>query len=549
MTPERAWRSAARAWNRIPLAEPWRVLAPLLLVHWIALAIYTTKVHHNAWLFYQGGDQIWYWTTGWLVGQGSVSEPLVAHGWPLLLVPLTWIGGPGFLGALPVAMLFQIVVLAPIALWCMYELGSRIGGRVIGYLAAIVWTLGPYVAVPLFVQSYHDRYVDQFLPHVLGLTAMSDYVGTVFLLGAAVFSFRAVESRDPYTAAMAGLTFGFALLIKPSSVLFLPAPLLLLVFARRWRELGIATAAFAPALLALAIWKYRGYGYVPAFAAGETTSALGTDTMTDVYDKYVSLEWRNLWLNVDNLGQFFWSVRVLQWLPFAGAVAVARRSLPHALFLSAWFWSFLVVKGTSEQATVESGSFLRLLLPAMPAYILLATSLPLLFPKYGIELVRRTPAPPLACVGRRIVIGAAALLCAAPLVAAAAVSPTHGPAEVLQEDGILVPVDGGLDLTAKVAGRQVRLGWNGTSTLGVNVSYKVYRTPAATDTLCTRHDPGADVCVLQAPVLVEATPRTEAVDRPGPGTWTYRIGIRASWLNDGGGDVFLLTKPVTVTTR
>src|SRR5262249_35100516 len=58
MKLERAWRVIAAAWNRIPLSEPWRVLAALLAFHWIALVVYTTKVNHNAWLFYQGGDQI-----------------------------------------------------------------------------------------------------------------------------------------------------------------------------------------------------------------------------------------------------------------------------------------------------------------------------------------------------------------------------------------------------------------------------------------------------------------------------------------------------------
>ena len=92
----------ARTWDQIPVREPWRVLGPLLLVHWIALVVFTTRVHHNAWLFYQGGDQIWYWTTGWLLGHGSIMDSFVTHGWSTILVPFTWIGGAGFLGGLAV---------------------------------------------------------------------------------------------------------------------------------------------------------------------------------------------------------------------------------------------------------------------------------------------------------------------------------------------------------------------------------------------------------------------------------------------------------------
>ena len=42
--------------------------------------------------------------------------------------------------------------------------------------------------------------------------------------------------------------------------------------------------------------------------------------------------------------------------------------------------------------------------------------------------------------------------------------------------------------------------------------------------------------------------KTSAVDRPGPGTWTYRVGAAANWIDDPElGDVFLLSNPVTVT--
>ena len=261
MTTRGVWNAAVRAWNGIPLREPWRLLVPLLVIHWLALVAFTTRVNHNGWLFYQGGDQIWYWTTSWLLGHGSITEPLVWPGWPLLLVPLSWIGGGGFLGGLPGAMLIQIIVLAPIALWCIYELGARVGGRVVGYVAAVVWTLGPYIAIPLFVHRYHDRYVDQFLPMPLGLTAMADYVGIVALLASALFAVRVVENRDVHTAVLAGLTAGFAGLIKPSNLIYIGAPIVLLLAARRWRELAAGAAAMAPALhrtRALEVPRLRG---------------------------------------------------------------------------------------------------------------------------------------------------------------------------------------------------------------------------------------------------------------------------------------------------
>ncbi len=547
MTAQRVWRAAGRVWNRIPLREPWRLLVPLLVVHWLALVVFTARVNHNGWLFYQGGDQIWFWTTSWLMGHGSITVPNVSHGWSMLLVPFTWIGGPGFLGGLPWPLLLQALVIAPIALWCVYELGARIGGRVIGYWAAALWTLGPYVAVPLFVDRYHDRYVDQFLPLPLGLTAMADYTGTVFLLLSAVFTLRAIENRDPGTAAVAGLAAGFAAVVKPSNLIFLAAPAVALLAARRWRELLIGTAALAPAVLALALWKYRGYGYLPAFASQETVVALGPDSVTAPYDKYVDINWDNIGDNLASLREVFWSMRVLQWLPFAGAIAVARRSIPVALMLSVWFWAFFVLKGSSDDASVDSGAFFRFLLPAIPAFLLLGASLPLLIPKYGIQLARKTALPRPHAIGRRALIAAAVVLGLFPVVAAAASSPLRGPDEVLQHIEIAVPVRG-IELEA-TDGPVVRLNWSKPDTGSTRVFYKLFRSPADTDYLCFTDGSGADRCTLVS-VELQTLRKTNAVDRPGPGTWTYRVGAAANWIDDPElGDVFLLSNPVTVTVR
>ena len=546
MTAQRVWRAAVRAWNGIPLREPWRLLVPLLVVHWLALVAFTTRVNHNGWLFYQGGDQIWFWTTSWLLGHGSITEPVVSPGWPLLLLPFSWIGGAGFLGGLPGAMLIQVIVLAPIALWCIYELGARVGGRVVGYLAAVVWTLGPYIAIPLFVHRYHDRYVDQFLPIPLGLTAMADYVGTVALLASALFAVRAVENRDANTAVLAGLTAGFAGLIKPSNLIYIGAPIVLLLAARRWRELAAGAAAMAPALIALALWKYRGYGVLPAFTYEEARVALGPDTLQAPLKRYIDIDWQHLRKNLDDLREFFWSVRVVQWLPIAGAIAVARRSPSLALMLCLWFWPFVILKGSNFAATVDSGSFFRFVLPALPAFVLLAASVPLLIPKYGIAFARRTALAPARSIGRRWVIAAIVALGLVPIGAVAAVHPTEDPTRVLQERGIATPV-GAIDLRATSRGDLVALDWDAPPASGANVFYRLYRSPKASDHTCFPAFHGVGRCTLSSPELL-TTRRTAATDRPGTGTWTYRVGAAANWVDDTElGDVFLLSNPVTVT--
>ncbi len=80
------------------------------------------------------------------------------------------------------------------------------------------------------------------------------------------------------------------------------------------------------------------------------------------------------------LREYFWSQRLLQWIPLAGVVAVARRSVPLAVALGAWLGGYLVVRWAHPGGGFENGEIFRELLPALPAYLLLVSALPLLVP-------------------------------------------------------------------------------------------------------------------------------------------------------------------------
>ena len=90
------------------------------------------SVNRNGWLTYQGGDQIWLVTAGWLLGKGMVGYALTGHGWPMLLAPLTWITGSSSVQLLPLTTVLQVGVLAPIATLAVYDIGARLAGRLAG---------------------------------------------------------------------------------------------------------------------------------------------------------------------------------------------------------------------------------------------------------------------------------------------------------------------------------------------------------------------------------------------------------------------------------
>lgn len=101
-----------------------------------------------------------------------------------------------------------------------------------------------------------------------------------------------------------------------------------------------------------------------------------------------SLSLDALQANLTGLREYFWSQRLLQWLPLAGVVAVARRSLPLAILLGGWLGSVLVFRAARTGVGFEGGELFRALLPGLPALVLLAAALPLLVPTLATRLGR-----------------------------------------------------------------------------------------------------------------------------------------------------------------
>ena len=116
-------------------------------------------------------------------------------------------------------------------------------------------------------------------------------------------------------------------------------------------------------MVALTLWKAKGLGTVPLFAQSSTTLAagLGDPVLAESWvERTFDFDF-DLWKqNMSNLREFTFSARIVQFLPLAGAVAVARRSVPVAGLLLTWLLAYVVVKGSASVATIESGSYWRL---------------------------------------------------------------------------------------------------------------------------------------------------------------------------------------------
>ncbi len=399
--------------RRPPIREPWGVLLPLVGLQWLLLVAFVLTVRHNGWLFYQGGDETFFYTSAWSIAHGHVPDAAIGWGWSYLLAPVAASFGTNFLTALPAIVLIQTVILLPLGVLAIYGVAARLGGRLLGYFAATLWVILPYAVIPLWDHRYHEKYVEQFLPQALGLTGLGDFASMIALLGAAYFVMRALDERSLPDAALAGVIAGFALGIKPSNALFLVGVVLAFAVGLRWRAALAFGAGMGPALIALALWKDKGLGSLPVIhsAVAGTASIALVPAVSVRISHYLPLHWSQLQQNLDGLREFFWSVRVLEWLVLAGFIGALRRSPPKALLLGGWFGAFFIVKTSSGRGTIEDGSLLRLLLPSFPAFLLLLCAIVLLTPTYGRLLWERFPvrSRPLEWRGRPFLAAAAVL--------------------------------------------------------------------------------------------------------------------------------------------
>jgi len=534
-------------------------LAVIVAAQLLATAALFFSINTNGWLTYQGGDQIWLVTSGWLLGQGTIGYALTSHGWPMLLAPLTWITGSSSVALLPLTTMLQVCVFGPIATLAVYDIGARLAGRIAGLWCAAVFVAAPFAAIPFFVQRYHDSWVDQFLPQALGLTQQADFPSVVAVLVSVAFTVRAFEAGARREALLAGTFAGVALALKPSNALFLGGPLLALLLARRLGHVLAFAVALAPALIALTIWKSKGLGGVPLFALDEVRLAAGLGdpiglSGTGWFNRTVHLNVDTWKENMSNLREFTWSARVVQFLPLAGAVALARRSVPAAGLFLAWLLGYVVVKGAASVATIESGSYWRLVMPALPAFALLAASIPLLVPTF-VERVgpRLAPLP-----GRRPGVPGTASVVAFLAIVPIAVLLVSDPVRAVEQtttpkgfvtkelivDEIGVPADAGVvSLDVRRVGQSNVLTWT-DATKRARTFYKVYRGSLANgfpDMVCELHS--VDRCELRAETLT-TTRDHHYVDTAPPPDAVYRIGVAANWLDETDrGDVFAISPP------
>jgi hypothetical protein len=544
---ERAGKWIGVARERLLALRPLYVLSGFVALQWAAVAALAVTVRHNGWIYYMGGDQLWHYTDAYILAHGHMAPTYVGIGWSTLLTPVAWLAGPDLVSGLPAIILFNTLVLLPLGVICMYGIGERIAGRIFGYWTALLWILLPFVGIRYALPGYHQKWTELTLPQLLGLGAMSDFPSMIALVVGAYLCLRALDDRRWFWPVGAGFAVGYALAIKPSNAVFLVAPALLFLVYRVRVVIPFAIG-LVPCLAALGFWKIKGQGNLP----WQTTEparrvAIGPG---GIVHRYLGVNnWTQLHNNLIQLREHLWSDRVLEFLAVAGIAALLVRSRRAAIFVGSWFAVFLLLKGTYLDARVEDASFWRLLMPAFPAFVVLVAAVPLLIPglraRPAALAPRRTPTRLFAAVFAVLV----AVLAIFPIALVAAAKPIRGSdPEAFDLHATLVAESSALHVRAQRQGDAVVLAWSPDRPSPGKVFYSIYRTAGSTDTLCGLVKNAPSFCVLREEAQAIGTTRTTRwIDRPSAGTWTYRVGIVANWLDSmQQGDVYVFSRSVTV---
>jgi hypothetical protein len=534
---------AALPWNRIlwPFGRAaawvmglpfWLVFAVLLAGQWAVVGVIAANVTHNGFGFYSGGDDTWYYTSAWVLAHGHVPLAAVGYGVPVLLAPLALIAGPSLIAGLPLVIALNMLVFVPAALGAVYGIAKVIAGRGYAYLVSLFWVVFPLASIPYFYERYHVRLVDQTLPQATGLVATADFTSVVALLIASYLALVAIARHSPEAALLSGLAAGFAIATKPSNTIFLPAPFAALAVARKWREVLLLAAGLVPAVVGLAVWKYRGLGTIPLFSKSAVALALGPSTplATIHVHRYVHLDWHQLWSNMYLVREYTWSLRMITWVLAAGVIALWRRSAAVAVMICGSLAGFIVVKGTSSVAQVSDGSFFRLMTPTFPAFFFELAALPLLVPVFGRRLAatgRAQATGPASWSTNRRTVWASLAVSLVPIALFSVEQPLNSPSAVAvpSVDQYAPANTFPLSATARPDGI-VELRWPSQDAHGARAGYEIFREPWD-GIVC----PGAHGCEFYSDprpwmhVLIPtgASRTTFFRDRPGPGHWIYRV--------------------------
>lgn len=532
----------------LPVVPVLAVLVALQLAQAFWFAFHTP---HNGWIWYSGGDSTEYWSEQWAIAHGIIPQAVVGFGLPVYYAWVPLVTGTTLISGAAVIVLFQAIVLVPLALVLCWLVADRLFGRVYAWSVAALWVAGPLLLLHGFVPRYHSVFDQLFLvPHWFGFTNMADLPSLVAVLATAWLTLRWFDTGSPTDAVLGGLCAGLAVGIKPANGFMFPALVVLLVASRRPRQVALWFAALVPALLTLLLWKYRGLGNVPLTTSSyERLHVAVAPTLALTPSKYVQFNWHHFTQELIDLREVFWSLRFIEFLVIAGAFGVLRKRPVRGLFVVLWFASYGILKGSNVKSDFTSANWFRLTEPGLPAFIMLTAGVFFCLPVLGrtVRSARAVVADRLD-YNRRTVAIAAVPLALIPLAVMLVAQPASSMRLARDNEHVNeAPLSEAFHLRADKIGKAVHLTWDKPSSGKTVPVFQIYRD--STGDGCEAPKSGSTECLLDQEITyLGPVTGTSFVDpHPGAGPQAYRVGMLAFYKRDVlGGDLMLLSRAIRV---
>jgi hypothetical protein len=269
-------------------------------------------------------------------------------------------------------------VLLALQVVLVYAVVMLVAGRVAALFAGLVLVAGPVVLAERYFQSgggtppidYRTVYRHDVLATAFGLASRTALIAACLLLASAWLVLARTRLPLWSTAALGSVAASAAVLVYPRAWLALAAPVAATLLARRATASAAALVTVAAGLVALAVFR-------------------------DV--PHVAFGWHQMGQSLDSVREFSWSRRVLEYLPLAGLVGLARRSAPAAGFFAVLLLA-LVILPLSRPLGLTG--YLLAIVPGASVYWLLTACIPFLIPRRAAPAGVTSRAASTAATGR-----------------------------------------------------------------------------------------------------------------------------------------------------
>lgn len=327
-----------------------------------------TKQSHRGWYwFHHGGDEILYHQQMLDLRSGQIEAGKYPLGFPLLMLPFSWVLEPSFEALVQPIALFWSAVAYPLAILLLADLTMRITGRRrTAIVAAFSYAALPLLALLGFNVVWNAEMAEVIAVHMTWAQMLTDGPTAFFSLLAAWWFLRTREggykARD---VILLGAVLGFIGMLRFTGLLIAFVIGGLFLLDRQWRMTALLVFAslcfFAPQMLYNQI--FFGSLLTTGYTALEDLPPDGLFSTGYLLDA-VSIIWERLGLlalaaaavSTGLLALALWRIR---WLP--------------ALLVGGWLLAYIVVYSVYYYSW--TGAFMRFMIPALPAVALLGAVL------------------------------------------------------------------------------------------------------------------------------------------------------------------------------